>query len=372
MASLHLSFREKVKALDISVIIVITMISAIGLAILYSAGGGSFEPWASKQMFRFAVGFAAMMAIALIDLRFWRTFSYFFYFVTFALLLFVEFKGHIGMGAQRWIDLYVFHLQPSELMKISLILALANYFHTATGYEISKLKTYIIPILLIALPSVLMLRQPDLGTMLILAATGASIVFVVGIRYWKVLSVVGLFAVSLPLIWNHLHDYQKKRVLTFLNPDTDKLGSGYHILQSKIAIGSGGFWGKGYLAGSQSQLNFLPEKQTDFIFAMFCEEFGVFGGIVLLALYTFLIIYGYRVTLENKNLFGRLVGLGLTTLFFLSVFVNIAMVMEILPVVGIPLPFMSYGGTSMLTLMMCFGLLMSASLYRNARFGRSY
>jgi len=366
------TFPEKIKNFDFSVLAVIALICTIGFCVLYSAAGGNFEPWAAKQMLRALIGFMLLTVIALTDIRFIRSLSYPFYGVTLLLLIYVEFSGHIGKGGQRWIDLYLIKLQPSELMKIALVMALANYFHTIEPHEIRKLKTYIFPVILIALPSLLVLRQPDLGTMLLFAATGAAMIFIVGIRYWKALIALALGLISIPIIWSHMHDYQKNRVLTFLNPESDPLGKGYQVIQSKIAIGSGGFWGKGFLQGTQNQLSFLPEKQTDCIFATFCEEFGVFGGMILIALYTFLIVYGYRVTFENKNLYGRLLSIGLTTLFFLYVFVNMAMVMELLPVVGVPLPFMSWGGTSMLSLMMGFGLLMSASIHRSLRFGYHY
>jgi rod shape determining protein RodA len=363
---------EKIKQFDFSVLFIITTISSIGLLMLYSAAGGHWHPWAIKQLMRFGMGVIVLITVAMIDIRFWRNIAAYFYGLSLLLLIFVEFKGHIGMGAQRWIDLGIFQLQPSELMKISLILMLAEYFHTRTAYDISKLRTYILPLILIGIPSALVLKQPDLGTMIILAASGAVIIFISGLGYWKIMTAAGLILGSLPLLWSQMHTYQKNRVLTFLNPESDPLGTGYHIMQSKIAIGSGGFFGKGLMQGSQSQLNFLPEKQTDFIFAMFCEEFGVFGALLLLGLYVCLIVHGLRIGLESKNLFGRLLGVGFTCLFFFYVFVNTAMVMGLLPVVGVPLPFMSYGGTSMLSLMLGFGLLISVSIHRQSRFGRSY
>lgn len=360
------------KYFNLNVLLTVTVIACLGFAMLYSAAGGSMSPWASKQIMRFLLGLILLFSIALTDIRFWRTASYPFYLVAFVLLIFVEIKGHIGMGAQRWIDLYVFQLQPSELMKIALIMALANYFHSQSVEDIQKLKTYGIPLILIGAPSLLVLRQPDLGTMMILAMTGAVVIFLAGIRLWKILTVLGIICAALPIFWQKMHTYQKNRVLTFLNPEQDPLGTGYHILQSKIAIGSGGFFGKGFMQGTQSQLNFLPEKQTDFIFAMYCEEFGALGAFILIALYGYIILYGFRVSLETKNMFGRLLSLGFTSLFFLYVFINIGMVMGLLPVVGVPLPFMSYGGTSMLSLMIGLGLLMSVSINRHIRFGGSF
>ncbi len=363
---------EKIKLIEPHLLLSVVAVVFVGLVALYSAAGGTVSPWASKQFVRFTVGFSLMIIIALVDIRFWRTYSYTLYFASLLLLVFVEIKGHIGMGAQRWIDLGVFHLQPSEIMKVTLIMVLAHYFHDKSPFEISRLKTYFWPLILVALPCALVLRQPDLGTMLILAATGAVVVFMAGIQMWKVMTVLGLVGLSLPALWFNMHDYQKKRVMTFLNPEDDPLGSGYHIMQSKISIGSGGFLGKGFLKGTQSQLQFLPEKQTDFIFAHFSEEFGVFGGSLLILLYGLIIAIALKMTLECKSYYARLYGIGFTALFFFYVFINIGMVMGLLPVVGVPLPFMSYGGTSMISLLMGFGILFSASVHRHLRFGRSY
>jgi len=276
------------------------------------------------------------------------------------------------MGAQRWIDLGFFKLQPSEVTKVTLVMALAHYFHNKSAAELTRLRAYVWPLCLIALPSVLLVRQPDLGTMLILAATGVVLIFMAGIQLWKVLVAGGLSLAALPVLWMTMHAYQKKRVITFLNPESDPLGNGYQIMQSKIAIGSGGFWGKGFLQGTQSQLQFLPEKQTDFIFAHFCEEFGVFGGSLLILLYALIILTTIKISFECKSYYARFYGVGFTALFFFYVFINMGMVMEMLPVVGAPLPFMSYGGTSMMSLLGGFGILLSAHVHRNLRFGRSF
>ncbi len=353
------------------VIFIMTVIAGIGFAVLYSAAGGSIDPWAKKQMLRYTCGMVILLFMALTDLRLWMALSYPLYFIALLLLIGVEIMGKIGMGAQRWIDLYIFPLQPSEIMKITLLMALARYFHLLPFKEIFKIKSLAIPLLLVAFPAVLVLRQPDLGTTVLLFGAGFAIFFVAGIPLWIVLSTVAMGAISGPILWNFLHTYQKERVLTFLEPKRDPLGAGYHILQSKIALGSGGFFGKGFGGGSQSHLNFLPEKQTDFIFAMLCEEFGVAGGILLMLLYALLIIYGFRVALRSRSVYGRLLGIGLTVLFFLYVFVNIAMVMGLLPVVGIPLPLVSYGGTAMMTVMMGFGLLMAIDIHHDHRLGRA-
>ena len=274
------------------------------------------------------------------------------------------------MGAQRWINLGFFQLQPSELMKISLVLALARYFHGLTVEETGRIPLLVPPLLMVLAPAALVLRQPDLGTALLLIAGGGVIFWLAGVRVWKFALILGAALAIIPIGWQFLRDYQKNRVLTFLNPENDPLGAGYHITQSKIALGSGGLFGKGYMLGSQSHLNFLPEKQTDFIFTMLGEEFGLVGGLALLLLYTMVIMYGYVIALRCRNQFGRLVAIGITSTFFLYVFINIAMVMGLIPVVGVPLPLVSYGGTVMMTILVSFGLLMSVSIHRDIRISR--
>lgn len=365
------SFTGRKQPVSFAIVALITLIACVGFLLLYYAAGQSISPWMDKQIIRFSFGMIMMIVIAFVDLRLWMSQAYLLYFITLLLLVGVEVMGRIGMGAQRWIDLYFFVLQPSELMKITLLLALARYFHTLTIKEVGFFKNLIQPTLLVALPSILVLRQPDLGTMIILAAAGASIFVVAGLRTWKIVSLASSLFISLPLVWMGLRDYQKKRVLTFLNPEQDPLGAGYHILQSKIALGSGGLFGKGLGQGTQTQLNFLPEKQTDFIFPMLCEEMGALAGLGLLAAYSILILYGFRISLQSRSAFGRYLGVGLTTLLFLSVFINVAMVMGLVPVVGVPLPLVSYGGTAMLTFTMGLGLLMSISVHKDLRFGRN-
>lgn len=359
---------QRIKGLDWWVLILLSVIAGIGLLTLYSAADGNFSPWASKQLIRYGAGLTVLLAIALTDLRFWLAKSYILYAVSLFLLIIVEFLGTIGMGAQRWIDLYFFTLQPSEIMKVTLIMALARYFHNLQPTDAQRLIPLLPPALMVIIPAILVLRQPDLGTMIILVFAGLSIFFVAGMRLWIIITGIASASAAVPILWNFLHDYQKKRVITFLNPENDPLGSGYHILQSKIALGSGGFFGKGFKLGSQSHLNFLPEKHTDFIFAMFCEEFGVMGGYALILLYSILIFYGYSLSLKSRSAYGKFLGIGLTTLFFLYVFVNMAMVTGLLPVVGIPLPLLSYGGTAMITIMMTLGLLMSVAVHRHVRF----
>lgn len=349
----------------------VVLIASIGFLMLYSAANGSMSPWAWKQILRFSIGFVMMLAVALVDSRSWMAYAYPFYCVSLLLLVGVEVMGFVGKGAVRWIDLHIIQLQPSELMKIALILALARYFHKRTLEEIQRLPTLVFPLALILLPTLLAMRQPDLGTAIILILCGSTIFFVAGVQWWKFAITGGGVLAAIPVIWTLLHDYQKKRILTFLNPENDPTNSGYHITQSKIALGSGGVMGKGFLQGTQSHLNFLPEKQTDFIFTMFSEEFGLLGGMALLVLYVALLSYGFRVAMASRKSFGSFVAIGITTTMFLYVFINMAMVMGMLPVVGIPLPLVSYGGTALLTLLIGQGLIFSVALHRDVRIGRN-
>jgi rod shape determining protein RodA len=361
---------QKLKHINWFVVGIITLIVSISISMLYSAGNGNVHIWASKQVIRFVFGFFIMLIIALIDLRWWLNKAYIFYISSLIMLFCVEIMGFVGMGAQRWIDLYFFNLQPSELMRVSLILAISRYFSNLPTEEIFKFRNLLLPLLLVFIPTILVMRQPDLGTAILLLCSSISIFFVAGVKWWKFL-VSGLGALSLvPILWQFLHDYQKKRIFIFLNPESDSSNAGYHITQSKIALGSGGIFGKGFMQGTQSHLNFLPEKQTDFIFTMFCEEFGLVGAVVLISLFVIILSYGFEVALSCRSYFGKLIATGLNSTFFLYVFVNIGMVMGLLPVVGIPLPFMSYGGTSMITLLVSQGLIFSAHLHNLARIQR--
>jgi len=350
---------------------VITVIASIGFAMLYSAGDGNFEPWASRQMMRFAPGLVMMIVLALVDLRIWLRYAYIIYLTVLVMLVAVELVGLAGMGAQRWISLGPVNLQPSEMMKLALIIVLARYFHSLPDQAVTKLRYLFWPLALTAVPTALVLRQPDLGTALMLLMIAAAMFFMAGVRLWKFGLMIALGLVAIPIAWQFLKPYQKQRIFTFLDPESDPLGAGYHTLQSKIALGSGGISGKGFMKGSQAHLNFLPEKQTDFIFTMFAEEFGMVGGMGLLALYGLVLVYGFSIALRAHSHFGRLLALGVTTAFFLYVFINIAMVMGLVPVVGLPLPLISYGGTSMLTLLAGFGLLMGVHVHRDLDIGRS-
>ena len=365
-----ITLAQKIVQLPWALALMIALLASAGFAMLYSAASGSLDPWASRQMVRFGLGAAMMFVVALIDIRIWLRLAYPIYLAAFAGLVAVEIAGFTGMGAQRWIDLGVIQLQPSEIMKVAMVLALARYFHGPTLEEVWQPTRLIVPILIVLAPAGLVLRQPDLGTALMLLMVGGAMLFIAGVRLWKFAIVVAGGLACVPVIWQSLHGYQRDRIMTFLSPERDPLGAGYHILQSKIALGSGGLWGKGFLQGTQSQLNFLPERQTDFIFTMLAEEFGFVGGLGLIGLYLLVLVHCAIIGLVSQNHFGRLLALGLTTNLFLYVFINVAMVMGLIPVVGVPLPLISYGGTAMLAVLFGLGLIMSVSIHREVRIPR--
>ena len=366
----ELTLGRKLISINWLLVILIVMVAGVGFAMLFSAAGGNMDPWAKRQIVRFGVAFGIMIVVATINIRIWLRYAYALYFLALALLVAVEVAGHVGMGAQRWISLGFVNIQPSELMKIFLVLALARYYNASAIEDIGRISRLFVPIMLIAAPTVLILRQPDLGTAIMVAMTGAVVLFLAGVRLWKfvVVGIAGLAAA--PIAWQFLHEYQKKRIFTFLNPEIDPLGAGYHIIQSKIALGSGGLMGKGFMRGPQSHLHFLPEMQTDFIFTMLAEEFGLVGGLALIILYALILTYGMIIAARSRNQFGRLVAGGIISTFFFYVFINIAMVTGLIPVVGVPLPLVSYGGTVMLTLMIGFGLVISVGVHRDVPVGR--
>ena len=365
-----LTLGQKLLGINWGLVLLISLIAGFGLAMLYSAANASFDPWASRQALRFGIGLAGLIVVAVIDIRIWFRLAYPLYFLTLLLLVVVEVAGEIGMGAQRWIDLGFLQLQPSEVMKIVLVLALARYFHGLGLSDVGRPLFLVPPLLIVVLPAALVLRQPDLGTALMLVMAAGAVFFAAGVRWWKFALVIGAVAAVVPLAWSQMHDYQQQRVLTFLDPASDPLGAGYNIIQSKIALGSGGILGKGFLQGSQSHLNFLPEKQTDFIFTMLAEELGMVGGLLLLGLFLLVFVYGFAIALRSRNHFGRLLALGLTVNLFLYVFINIAMVTGLIPVVGAPLPLVSYGGTAMLSVLFGLGLVIGVSVHRDLRIPR--
>lgn len=356
--SRHLGLKDKFCRLSFSYILLIMILACVGTMTLYSAANGSWNPWAIKHISRFGVTLLLMIGLAMVDIRYYYHGAYLFYFATLFLLVVVEITGHIGMGAQRWINLGLFKIQPSELMKIGMVLFLARYFSFTTMQNIRTIRGILIPVVLTIIPVGLICLQPDLGTALMLLFTATIMMFVVGVQWWKFALVGAAGAALLPIAWNFLHEYQQNRVLTFLDPERDPLGAGYHIIQSKIAFGSGGIFGKGFLHGTQTHLNFLPEKHTDFIFTMFSEEFGMIGSVMLVLLNILVIAMGYIFAFRIRNYFAKLVVIGLNTNYFLYVFINIAMVMGVLPVVGIPLPLISYGGTVMFSIMSSFGIIL--------------
>ena len=350
-------------------VLLLCALASVGYVALYSAGGGSPEPYASRHILRFAFGLTLMLGIALIDIRFIARLAWPAYAVGVVLLVLVMRMGHGAKGAQRWIELGGMQWQPSELMKIVLILALAAWFHRASWERMGNPLFLIPPAIALVVPVGLILKEPNLGTAVITAVVGASIFLGAGMRWWKMMLIVGLIAAVLPFAYEHLHDYQRARIITFLNPESDPLGAGYNIIQSKIALGSGGMWGKGFLQGTQGHLNFLPEKQTDFIFTMLAEEFGLVGGLALMGLLCVIVLGGMAMAVRCRHQFGRLVALGISVNFFMYVFVNVAMVMGAIPVGGVPLPLVSHGGSAMITVMIGFGLLMSCYVHRDVEFG---
>lgn len=365
-----LSIREKFQNLSFSYIFIICILAAVGITMLYSAANGSWQPWALNQLMRFGLGLGVMLFLAMVDIRIFMRYAYIFYFFVLILLIIVEVTGHIGMGAQRWINLGFIKLQPSELMKIALVLALARYFHSSSLQSIESVRGIIVPALMVLFPAFLVMTQPDLGTALMLIFTAGAIFFAVGVQLWKFGVVILGGIICMPIAWHFLRDYQQNRVLTFLNPERDPLGAGYHIIQSKIALGSGGMFGKGFLKGTQSHLNFLPEKHTDFIFTMLSEEFGLIGAVFVVIVNFLIIAYSYSFALKSSSYFGKLVAIGLATNFFLYVFINMAMVLGLIPVVGIPLPLISYGGTVILSVMAGFGIILSVYINRNMNIGK--
>ena len=342
-----------------------------GFVMLISVAGGSLDPWASAQMQRFSIGLVAMFVIAMTPIWIWRNVSVPIYVIALLLLLLVEFLGSTGMGAQRWINLGFINLQPSEVAKIALVMLMAAYYDWLPNDKVSRPFWVLVPLIFISLPVLLVIQQPDLGTSILLLLSGVTVMFLAGV-HWIYFGTVMALSTGLVLAlfksrgteWQLLQEYQFLRIDTFLNPDSDPLGAGYHITQSKIALGSGGWTGRGFMEGTQSRLNFLPEKHTDFIFTTIAEELGFVGSISILAIYVAIIIFCLFSALRHKERFSSLLSLGLTVTFFLFFAVNMSMVMGLAPVVGVPLPLISYGGSAMLVLMGAFGLIQSAHVHR--------
>jgi len=367
----EMTLLQKIWQINWTMWILVGLCAGVGIAMQYSAGNGSWDPWARSQLLKFSVFAFGMLIFAVIDIRVVLRYAYLAYAVVFALLIVVEVKGAIGGGAARWIEVPgLGTFQPSEVMKFALVLALARYFHRLSHEDVGRISYLVVPALMVAAPMLLILRQPDLGTATVIAGGGVVMFLLAGVRWWK-FTLVGVAGIAAsPVIWGLLHDYQRQRILVLLDPESDPLNSGYHILQSIIAMGAGGVTGRGFTRGSQSHLNFLPEKQTDFIFTMLAEEFGLIGCLVLMGLYLLLMFFGFIVALRARSQFGRLLAMGSMVTFSFYVFVNIAMVMGVIPVVGLPLPLVSYGGSALLAVMFGFALIMNVHVHRDLRIGR--
>jgi len=348
-------------------VLLLCALAGVGYVALYSAGGGP-EPYAERHVLRFAVGLLLMISVALIDIRIIQRLAWVAYGVSLMLLVAVMRYGHVGKGAQRWLDIGGLQLQPSELMKIALVLALASWFHRASWERIGNPLFLIPPALAILAPVALILKEPNLATAMITAILGATVMFAAGVRWWKFVLVLLPVPLIANFVYQHLHGYQRARIDTFLHPETDPLGAGYNIIQSKIALGSGGMWGEGFLHGTQGRLDFLPEKQTDFIFTILGEEFGLVGALAVMGLLLLLVLGAMLIAVRCRHQFGRLVATGIACNFFLYVFVNIAMVMGVIPVGGVPLPLVSHGGSAMITAMVGFGILLSVHVHRDVEF----
>ena len=374
MASTHMfgprtvnkSILQRLLSLNWIVILAMTAIAGMGTAMLYSVAGGEMDPWASRHAIRFGLALMVMLIIAVTDIRYWMALAYPAWVIGILLLLWVQFAGaEGGLGGQRWIDIGFMRLQPSELMRVAVALALARYFHARTYQQGRRLVALLPPLALIAIPTALIFNQPDFGTGLTIIGGGVVILFLAGLPVWLFVGGAVSALAAIPVAWTLMKQFQKDRVLTFFNPESDPLGTGYQITQSKIALGSGGMTGKGFLEGTQSHLNFLPEMKTDFIFTVLVEEFGLLGAMAVLLLYGGVLMYGLLMGIGCRNQFGRLLASGLAMSLFFYVLINIGMVMGLMPVVGMPLPLISYGGSAMLTWAIAYGLILSVATHRH-------
>ena len=360
-----LEFKDKIFSIDYILVISILILGIVSMFAMYSTDGGEFKYHTNSHILRFFIFFGLFFFVSLIQVRFWHDQSYLIYFLFFLLLLGVKYFGLTSSGSKRWLDLYVMNLQPSELMKVGLILFLAKYYHRVSIENMNSIKYLFVPIFALIGPLLLVATQPDLGTSILIASGGIIVVWLAGVRikFFAYSSI--LFLASLPIAISFLKPYQKSRILTFLNPERDPLGAGYQIIQSKIAIGSGGLFGKGFLNGSQSYLDYLPEKHTDFIFTLFSEEFGFFGSLFILLLYALIVSRIIKIGNLTRSTFGKLYCYSFGTAFFIYVVVNMMMVLGLLPIVGSPLPIMSYGGSSMMAIMFGLGIVMSCKIYKD-------
>ncbi len=361
----EITFFQKIRDLDYILLISILLLSSISLFVMYSTDGGEILYHTKSHFIKLVVFFLMMLIISFMNIKLWHISAYLFYFIIILLLIWVSYFGISVSGSQRWLDLYLIALQPSELMKIAIILCLAKYYHRLKTEDVNKFTTILLPIVTIIIPMILVLSQPDLGTSILIALSGLAVLWLGGVKIKYFFYSFVSFLISLPFIISFLKPYQKLRILTFLDPDRDPLGAGYQIIQSKIAIGSGGFYGKGFLKGTQSYLDFLPEKHTDFIFTLFSEEFGFLGSILLLLIYVIIILRIIKIGMFTRSTFAKLFCFGFAFAIFVYISVNLSMVLGLLPIVGSPLPIMSYGGSSMLATMIGFGIVMSAKIHHN-------
>ena len=363
LQSNNYSFFAKIKSIDYFLILIVILIGLLSVFAIYSTEGGKFSYYTKNHLIRLLMFFGLFLSLSFVRISFWHKNAYLFYAICLILLVSVIFFGMTASGSKRWLNLYFLNLQPSELMKIAIIVCFARYYHRVQTYDFQSYKFLLQPIILLTIPCYLVVQQPDLGTSILIAGSGIAIIWLAGLNIKYFIYSALLLIVSLPFLISFLKPYQKSRILTFFNPDRDPLGAGYQIIQSKIAIGSGGLTGKGFLKGTQSYLEFLPEKHTDFIITLFSEEFGFIGSIILLILYMLLIYRIIRIGFFNKSFFSRLYCFGFASAFFLYVFVNVSMVLGLLPIVGAPLPIMSYGGSSMLSIMLGLSIVMSCKIY---------
>ncbi len=359
----QLTFFQKLRSFDYILLLCVMLIGLIGIFSMYSTDGGEILYHTKNHALRFCIFFSMMIAISFINIRTWHALSYLFYFVTLLLLIWASFYGITASGSQRWINLYFINLQPSELMKIAIIACFAKYYHRAQIHTMNKFTNIFVPIVILVLPTFLVITQPDLGTSILIAISGIIVLWLAGVNAKYFFYSFLLFIISAPFIISFLKPYQKLRILTFFDPDKDPLGAGYQIIQSKIAVGSGGLTGKGFLKGTQGYLEFLPEKHTDFIFTLYSEEFGFLGSLILLILYAILIFRIIRIGSLSRSFFAKIFCYGFGSAIFIYITVNMSMVLGLLPIVGSPLPIMSYGGSSMLATMIGLGIVMSSKIY---------
>jgi len=359
----QITFFQKIRSIDYLLFFSILLIGIISSFSMYSTDGGELLYHSKSHMLRFGIFFLLMILLSFLNIKFWHSVGYIFYIIILGLLLWASIYGITASGSQRWISLYFINIQPSELMKIAIIICLAKYYHRTQINNISNLKNLLIPIIILILPISLVITQPDLGTSILIALSGIVVLWLAGlnIKYFIYSSLI--LVISMPFIISFLKPYQKLRILTFFNPDKDPLGAGYQIIQSKIAVGSGGLFGKGYLKGTQSYLEFLPEKHTDFIFTLYSEEYGFIGSIFLLSIYAIIIFRILRIGAMSRSFFAKLFCYGFAAAIFIYVSINMSMVLGLLPIVGSPLPIMSYGGSSMLATMIGFSIVMSSKIY---------